>query len=95
MESSNTTVGIRELRENLSAHLARVRRGQSVTITERGRVIAEIIPAQPDPMTLYEQWIADGTIIPASRSWDERPPPIGPMSTRGTDILQELREDSV
>jgi prevent-host-death family protein len=38
------TVGIRELKANLSRHLRRVRSGARLVITERGRAIASIQP---------------------------------------------------
>ncbi|MEO8315543.1 MAG: type II toxin-antitoxin system prevent-host-death family antitoxin [Pseudomonadota bacterium] len=38
------TVGIRDLKNNLSEHLRDVRRGETVLVTDRGNVIAEIAP---------------------------------------------------
>ena len=38
------TVGIRELKNHLSAYLRRVRLGESVLVTDRGEVIAEFSP---------------------------------------------------
>jgi prevent-host-death family protein len=40
------TVGIRELKAHLSRHLKRVRSGSRLLVTERGRVIASIDPAE-------------------------------------------------
>ena len=37
-------VSVTELRQNLQEFLSRVRRGQRVRVTSRGRPIAEIIP---------------------------------------------------
>ena len=39
------TVGIRDLKANLSACLRRVRQGEPLQITDRGTVVAEIVPA--------------------------------------------------
>jgi len=39
-----TTVGVRELKNRLSYHLKRVRQGQQVLITERGRPVAMLAP---------------------------------------------------
>lgn len=58
-------VGIRELRNGLSRHLAEVRQGRTVTVTEHGRVIARIVPA--DQPTRLEQLIAEGRVRPAAR----------------------------
>jgi antitoxin (DNA-binding transcriptional repressor) of toxin-antitoxin stability system len=38
------TVGVRELKNRLSAFLRRVRSGESVLVTDRGEVVAEISP---------------------------------------------------
>lgn len=38
------TVGIRELKNRLSEHLRRVRSGDTILITDRGEVVAEISP---------------------------------------------------
>jgi prevent-host-death family protein len=38
------TTGVAELKATLSEHLARVKRGEEVLITERGRPIAKIVP---------------------------------------------------
>jgi len=43
--SGPPTIGIRELRDKLSATLARVREGETVTVTDRNRPIALIVPA--------------------------------------------------
>ncbi len=41
-------VGVRELRQNLSKYLARVRAGEDLVVTERGRVVARLIPSGTD-----------------------------------------------
>jgi antitoxin (DNA-binding transcriptional repressor) of toxin-antitoxin stability system len=38
------TVGIRELKDRLSEYLRQVRAGESVLVTDRGEVIAEVSP---------------------------------------------------
>jgi prevent-host-death family protein len=40
------TVGVRELRQNLSKYLVRVKDGEALTVTERGRVVARLVPAR-------------------------------------------------
>jgi prevent-host-death family protein len=47
-----TTVGVRDLKNKLSEYLRRVRLGESVLVTDRGEVVAEILPPgqrQGDP----------------------------------------------
>jgi prevent-host-death family protein len=42
-------VKVTELRQNLPAYLARVRRGERITVTSRGRAVAELAPPSPAP----------------------------------------------
>ncbi len=39
------TVGVRELRQNLSRYLERVKAGEDLAVSERGRVVARLVPA--------------------------------------------------
>lgn len=41
-----TSVGVRELKNQLSKHLKRVRQGQRIVVTEHGRAIATIEPVE-------------------------------------------------
>ena len=41
------TVGVAELKAKLSEYLARVRAGEEIVVTERGRPVARIGPAEP------------------------------------------------
>jgi len=81
-------VGIRELRDGLSRHLAEVRRGHSLTVTEHGRVIARIVPAgAPTPL---ERLIAEGRVEPARKPKRRPADPVvgqGPVS----DLVREQR----
>ena len=40
------TVGVRELKAHLSAHLRRVQGGVTLTITDRGEAVARLVPVQ-------------------------------------------------
>ncbi|MBL7501863.1 type II toxin-antitoxin system prevent-host-death family antitoxin [Frankia sp. CNm7] len=67
-------VGIRELRDNLSRHLAAVRAGHTLTITDHGRAIARLVPvAEPTPL---EQLIAEGVVEPAQSRTRRTPRPV-------------------
>ena len=44
---NETRVGTRELKNHLSEYLRLVKAGQTVTITERGKVIGHIAPSAP------------------------------------------------
>ena len=43
------TVGIRELKDRLSKYVRQVETGDVVIITDRGRVVAELVPPGRDP----------------------------------------------
>jgi prevent-host-death family protein len=59
------TVGVRELRQNLSRYLERVKDGETLTVTERGHEVARLVPSHSaiDPyyVELAEQY---GATIP-------------------------------
>lgn len=59
------SIGVRELRDGLSRHLAHVRAGHTVTVTDHGVPVARIVPIGA-PSAL-EQLIADGRVTPAKR----------------------------
>ena len=48
------TVGVRELRDHLSAYLERVKAGEVFTVTEHGRPIARLVRDDPGSARLLE-----------------------------------------
>lgn len=42
---AETTVGIRELKAQLSKYLREVKAGKSITITERGKTVGRLVPS--------------------------------------------------
>jgi antitoxin (DNA-binding transcriptional repressor) of toxin-antitoxin stability system len=54
-------IGIRELRQHASVYVDLVERGYTVDITNRGRLVAQMIPVR-DPESPLERWIAKGII---------------------------------
>lgn len=63
-------VGIRELRGNLSAYLDRVKAGEELVVTERGRPVARLEPyAGPSKR---EELIAQGILHPPTKPWNPR-----------------------
>lgn len=47
------TVGVRELRQNLSRYLELVKDGQTLTVTERGKEVARLVPSHADVSPTY------------------------------------------
>ncbi|MDP8927433.1 MAG: type II toxin-antitoxin system prevent-host-death family antitoxin [Actinomycetota bacterium] len=56
-------VGIRDLRNNLSRYLDRVRDGEEVVVTDRGRAIARLLPLGSE--RALDRLIAAGVVSPA------------------------------
>ncbi len=44
-----TVTGVRDLKNKLSHYLREVKKGRSIMITERGKIVATIVPAQEHP----------------------------------------------
>jgi prevent-host-death family protein len=84
-------VGVRELRQNLSVYLRRVKEGESLEVTEHGHPVAVLAPLR-EPQSAYDRLVAEGRLRPASVPFDEMPPPLGPRGTAGTDALAADRE---
>ena len=42
-------IGVRELRQHASRYLARVEQGETIEVTDRGRLVALLVPAGDDP----------------------------------------------
>ncbi len=58
------SVGVRELRQNLSRYLRRVKAGQPLAVTERGRVVARLVPAGEDKERYSELSERFGATVP-------------------------------
>jgi prevent-host-death family protein len=83
-----TEVGIRALKQNASAVVAEVARGELVTITDRGRPVAQLVPV---PSSRIEALIAAERARPAVRDLCELPPPARRL--KGRPILSEDLEE--
>ena len=89
-------VGIRELRQNLSVYVRRVREeGRAYEVTERGEPVARLTPLQDRPTSLIQQMIADGRITPPTRAWTDLPEPtrLPPGGPTLSEILQQMRDE--
>ena len=88
-------VGVRELRQNLSVYLRRVKAGESLEVTERGRPVARLEPLvdNDDPIARLER---QGRIVRrAVGDLADAPPPLKLDLDRPlSEILDELREDT-
>jgi prevent-host-death family protein len=78
------TIGVRELRQNASRYLDRVRAGETIEISVRGRVVARLVPALQHP---WDALVAGGRVRPAS---DARLTDVAPLG--GDDALSRELE---
>jgi prevent-host-death family protein len=89
-------VGVRELRQNLSVYLRRVRRGEALEVTERGRPVATLQPIR-DPDDRLSRLEARGLRLRRGLgSLADLPPPVKVELDRPlSEVLAELREDRI
>ncbi|MBA2323804.1 MAG: type II toxin-antitoxin system prevent-host-death family antitoxin [Pseudonocardiales bacterium] len=67
-------IGIRELRDGLSRHLATVQEGHTLVVTDHGRPIAHIVPIQQQ--STLDQLIAEGVVRPPASPRRSAPRPV-------------------
>lgn len=88
-----THVGTRELKNRLSQYLRRVKAGETVVITERGKPVGQIVPLRADLTARLQQLVAAGVV-----DWNgERLPPYRPKVVNRSgrllsDLIAEERE---
>ena len=86
-------IGVRELRQEASRWLARVGRGESFEVTDRGRPVALLIPLPEDEG--LDALVAAGRARPGQGRFSELGPPLRlrPGASRPSEVLQRLRAD--
>ncbi len=87
------TVGVRELRQNLSVYLERVKKGEALTVTDRGQEVAILRP-MPKTNDVIERLIAEGRATRPTRSIRDLPKPLDVKLDKPlSEILDEMREE--
>jgi prevent-host-death family protein len=81
-------VGVRELRNNLSRYLDRVRRGDEIVVTDRGHAIARVLPLETE--RTLDRLIADGIVTPAQKTKRRAGKPIKASGT-ASDLVADQR----
>lgn len=88
-------MGVAELKAKLSEYLARVRAGEEITVTDRGRPVARISPAEPAVDEHLAELERAGIIKLGSGISDEfldAPRPRGDGGSLLEALLEERRE---
>lgn len=83
-------IGVRELRQNASRYLDRVKAGETVEVTERGVLIALLVPPEP-ARTARDRLVAGGKLLPAAGALQL--PQRAVVQRSSADVLDEQRDD--
>jgi antitoxin (DNA-binding transcriptional repressor) of toxin-antitoxin stability system len=91
------TVGIRQLKAGLSSHLRRVQQGQTIKVTDRGRVIATINPVGSTDLAPPIRW-ARAMVAAGKAQWAggklegaEKPARLQGAATLADAIIEDRR----
>ena len=88
-----SVVGVRELRQNLSIYLDRVKKGEALTVTEHGAAVAILRPL-PAASTALDRLVAEGRVRPPVRALASLPKPLALKLDRPLSaILATDRDD--
>ncbi len=89
-------IGVRELRQNASRYLAQVKAGHTVEVSERGTLVALLVP--PDRgQSVRARLVAAGRLIPASsptgRLRSSQPVQVAVGEPTNQQLLEAEREE--
>jgi prevent-host-death family protein len=93
--TNRSQVGVREIRQNLSVYLDRVKAGEAIEITERGQPVAVLGPL-PDRSTVLQRLVAEGRATAPTASRSTLGPPLRIRLRAGKsmqEILDYMKED--
>jgi prevent-host-death family protein len=89
-------IGIRELRQHASVYVDLAEKGVIVDITNRGRLVARLVPVR-EPESTLARLVAAGVILPAEEPGNllaiEPAPPVAPGQPTASEILTQMREE--
>lgn len=88
-------VGVRELRENLRSWLDRVKAGDQIVITDRGKPVARITSAEPRSRLdeLIERGIVRPPLTPKRQRFDvSKLPTMTPGPTLSDIVIEQRRQ---
>lgn len=85
-------IPMRTLNQDTAGVLARVARGETVEITNRGRPIARLVPINPDPLT---DLVVAGTAVAPTVTGPVPMPTVSaePGQPDGGELLSTLRDE--
>ncbi|MFP5022602.1 type II toxin-antitoxin system Phd/YefM family antitoxin [Pseudonocardia phyllosphaerae] len=95
MESAeHERIGIRELRQNASRYVAAAKAGRRVPVTEHGKLVAYLVPAD-EPTSILDRLEAAGQLRRGAGTLDElpAPPPVPEGSPSPSEVLRAMRDE--
>ena len=81
--------GIRDLRDHLSRYLERVQAGEELTVTDRGRPVARLVPV--DSAKTFDRLVDQGLVVPAATRGRGRPATRVAASEPVSELVAEQR----
>lgn len=104
--SGPARVGVRELRQNLSVYLDRVKAGETLEVTEHGHAVALLTPLPRVATSTFDRLVAEGRVVPGtgelmaylrtSRPIAAPPRPAQPVPEREptmAEVLQRMQDE--
>ncbi|MHA6626796.1 type II toxin-antitoxin system Phd/YefM family antitoxin [Pseudonocardia sichuanensis] len=91
------SIGIRELRQHASRYVAMAKTGKRVPVTERGKLVAYLVPAE-EPTSAYDRLVAAGQVRPARGNILDtlasfEPLEAAPGEKPLSEVLREMRDE--
>jgi antitoxin (DNA-binding transcriptional repressor) of toxin-antitoxin stability system len=90
------TVGLKVLKNQLSAYVRLAAGGETVLVTDRDKVVAELVPPQAGRRLLGDEFVAkgvrEGWLQPA-RTVGAGPPPRGEPGMSDDELMREIEAD--
>jgi prevent-host-death family protein len=84
-------VGLKTLKNKLSEYVRLAAAGETILVTDRDRVVAEIVPPRRDSNAFFERGVREGWLRPAT-NLSSGPPPRHPMMPFD-ELMKELEQD--
>jgi prevent-host-death family protein len=87
-------IGIRELRQHASRYVAMAKAGKRIAVTDRGELVAYLVPAE-ESGTTFQRMVAAGQVqLAVGNLMDHLPPPPAPPGSRPlSEVLLEMRDE--
>ena len=92
--AAHSSVGLRELRHHTSEVLARVRGGETIEVTDRGRPVAQIVPIATRQISpTLARLVAEGRARLPRRTGPRPPILPGDGTNRLSDMVRTMRDE--